>query len=95
MILQVEEEWGIGIRRRTSSGANEGLSVGDSFFEGESDLGCVISSSEETVPKILEAVANIGRLRTKSMNPKDDARYKTIQDARWVGRLWRNIEVQI
>jgi hypothetical protein len=72
VILQVKEEWGVrGNVRRGCSSANKGLSVGDSFPERETDLGCNVAASEETIPKILETVANIGRVGTEGVYPED------------------------
>ena len=81
MILQVEEEWSGRVNVGRGRGhASQGVSVGNSFRERNSDLGGFVASSKEMVPKILETEANIGWVGAEGVYPKNDTGDKTFQD---------------
>ena len=80
-------EAGVEKERRFISHRVEGRGsnlFGNSLLEELKEHIFGIATVEEAVPKILETLANVGRLRTKGINAVDGTIDKSCQDARGV-----------
>ena len=97
MVANVHEEarFGIGGVRTEGSRIQMLFSMGNAFKEDRVDVGMLVATGRQTIPKVLESVADVDRRGAEGEDAMDGAKDEPCQDTRRVGRTGWDVQVQI